>query len=47
MDLTIPPGCTAWLELPENVGEYTIDGQTEDTSYEIKSGKYQITYLIK
>ena len=46
MALTIPPGCTALLELPENVSEYTIDGKTEVTAYEIKSGKYQITYPI-
>jgi alpha-L-rhamnosidase len=47
MDLTIPPGCTASLELPENISEYTIDEQTKTISNEIKSGQYRIAYRMK
>jgi len=51
IELTIPPGCTALLELPVNVNEYTIDGKrypyTKTASKEIQSGKYMITYRLK
>ena len=50
MNVTIPPGCTALLELPENVSEYTIDGKPFKSiradSKEIKSGKYNIAYHL-
>ena len=46
MELTIPPGCTALLELPENVDEYTVDGKPygKTASREIKSGQYKISF---
>ena len=48
MNLTTPPGCTALLELPENVRDYTIDGKRyradKTTSNVIPSGKYKIVY---
>jgi hypothetical protein len=46
MELTIPPGCTALLELPDKIKEYTIDGAQYDITLnnEIKSGKYKISY---
>jgi len=50
MDIAIPPGCTALLELPENVGDYTVDGKlyqyAKTASNEIKSGKHKIAYRI-
>ena len=46
IDLTIPPGCRALLELPENVREYKIDGKpyfcNKKRLHEINSGKYQM-----
>ena len=48
MNLTIPPGCTALLELPENVGDYTVDGKkyVKTALNEISSGKYRIVYNL-
>ena len=48
IDISIPPGCIALLELPEHVSEYTIDGKKYEktASCEIKSGKYKITYKL-
>ena len=44
--LTIPPGCTALLDLPENVVNYTVDGEQYDkmVSNELLSGQHQIAY---
>ena len=51
MNLTIPPGCTALLELPENVREYAMDGKhyrsAKTTSNQIPSGKYQVVYRLE
>ena len=48
MELNIPPGSTALLELPEEVTTYTIDGKSyhKTASNEIKSGKHKITYPL-
>jgi hypothetical protein len=50
IDLSIPPGSTASLELPKNIDEYTIDGklyQSKKTDLNIiKSGKYKIIYRL-
>ncbi len=49
MALTVPPGCTASLEFPENVGEYTVDGKqyAKMVSNEVTSGKHEVTYRWK
>jgi len=48
MDLTIPPGCTGLLELPENVQNYTMNGKKyKATSNKVPSGKHSIVYLLK
>ena len=46
MELTIPPGCTALLELPENVDNYTVNGKqyAKTMSNELSSGCFQIVY---
>ena len=48
--LTLPPGCTAVLELPENTTTYTLDGKqfrhSSRKPREIPSGKHQIVYQI-
>jgi alpha-L-rhamnosidase len=50
IDLTIPPGCTGLLELPEYVSDFTIDDKPHhnsgSTANEIKSGNYTIVYRI-
>jgi len=47
MDLNIPPGSTALLELPENVRQYTIGRKKYRATKEIPSGKHQVVYAIK
>ena len=51
MNLTVPPGCRALLELPENVKDYTMDGKqyraAKAASDEISSGKYHIVYRLE
>jgi alpha-L-rhamnosidase len=48
MDLTVPPGCTALLELPENVKNYTVNANAKSaTSREIPSGNHQIAYRME
>ena len=46
MELTVPPGCTALLELPEKVHEYTVNGvqYAKKATNEIVSGTYRIAY---
>ena len=48
IDLAIPPGCTASLELPETVKEYTVDDKrcARKAVNEIKSGRYKISYAM-
>ena len=50
ISLTLPPGCTAVLELPENVRNYTLDGKqytsAQTASNEIPSGKHAIVYSL-
>jgi alpha-L-rhamnosidase len=50
LNLTVLPGCTALLELPENVQDYTINGKNikvkKRQSKEIGSGAHQIVYRI-
>ena len=50
MNITIPPGCTALLELPGNTKNYTLDGKqyraSKAASNEIPSGKHQVAYLL-
>ena len=51
MNLVIPPGCTALLELPDDVEEYTIDGKLcrniKSALNELPGGKYIVSYLLK
>jgi len=51
MNLTIPPGCTAMLEFPENVRNYTLDGKQQrvakTASNKVTGGKHQVSYAIK
>jgi alpha-L-rhamnosidase len=51
LNLTIPPGCKALLELPENVQDYTIEGKrcmaSLTASNEIPGGKYHIVYRVE
>jgi alpha-L-rhamnosidase len=47
MNLTVPPGCTALLEIPENVKDYTLDGKRyRSASNEVPSGKHHIVYRM-
>ena len=50
MNLVIPPGCTALLELPENVRSYTMNGKqyrsAKAASNKITSGKHMIAYQL-
>ena len=51
MNLTIPPGCTALLELPETTTEYLMDGKqyfsNKTTSNRVPSGKYRVVYRLE
>jgi alpha-L-rhamnosidase len=44
--LTVPPGCTALLELPDHVRKYTLNGKNrrKKATNELSAGKYQIVY---
>ena len=48
LTLTLPPGCTALLALPENVPDYILDGKKVRYAkeHEIQSGKHQIVYQL-
>ena len=51
MNLTIPPGCMALLELPENISDYTVDGKqyrySKSASNEISSGIHHVVYQLE
>jgi len=48
INLTIPPGCTALLELPENVRDYTMNGKQrrnrQTALNKLSGGKHRIAY---
>ncbi len=48
MELMIPPGCTALLELPDHIRNYKLNGRkyAVKSSKEIPSGKHQIIYQM-
>ncbi len=48
MELMIPPGCTASLELPDHIRNYKMNGKKYAAKYskEIPSGKHQIVYQM-
>ena len=51
IDLTVPPGCTAMLELPDNIREYSLDTKTyrsrKTTSNTVPSGNHRVVYQLK
>lgn len=49
MDLIIPPGCTAVLDLPEGISEYEWDGKSHQKASvnEIGSGTHKVSYRIE
>ena len=50
IDLTIPPGCTAMLQLPDHVNEYTLDEKRyrsrKTTSNTVSSGNHIVVYQL-
>ena len=46
LNLVIPTGSTAWLELPGNVRNYTLDGKQYSSSKEIPGGNYKVVYPL-
>ena len=49
LDFSIPPGCTALLEIPNNVKEYTLNGKRYRSVKQslIQSGKYSVIYQFE